>query len=93
MDEPVVLRSLNSRGDAEVLLELLEASGIEAFIQADDLGSEGPSLQLSQGVQLRVSSSDLERAEAIIADAEENPFPEGEENLPRDGEENPPSEK
>jgi putative signal transducing protein len=71
MAEPVVLREFSSRNEAEFLREVLEASGIAAFIASDDCGAEGPSLQLSQGARLLVAAEDAEDAEAVIAASEE----------------------
>lgn len=71
MAEPVVIREFSSRNEAEFLREVLEASGIQAFISSDDCGAEGPSLQLSQGARLLVAAEDAADAEAVIAASQE----------------------
>ena len=48
MAQRVVLREFSSRGDAEVVHELLLANGIEAFVISDDCGSVDPALSLHE---------------------------------------------
>ena len=70
MSDRSVLREFSSRGDAEIVRELLLAHGIEAFVVSDDCGSVDPALSFGRGVQLLVGSEDLEEARAIVIDAE-----------------------
>lgn len=70
MSERSVLREFNSRGDAEIVRELLLAHGIETFVVSDDCGSVDPALAFGRGVQLYVSTDDAEEARQILVDAE-----------------------
>jgi hypothetical protein len=79
MADPIVLRELSSRNDAEILREVLESSGIQSFIVADDCGAEGPPLQFSSGARLMVAAEDAAEAEAVLAAGEAGPSPAEEE--------------
>lgn len=68
MDERVTLREFSSRGEAEIVRELLIANGIDANLVSDDCGAVDPALQFGRGVQLLVASDDLEKAQEIVAD-------------------------
>jgi len=89
MSQRIVLREFSSRGDAEIVRELLLASGIEAFVTSDDCGSVDPALSFGRGVQLLVALADSELAEQVIAeglasghdDAEEEQRPEGDDAI------------
>ena len=48
LSQRVVLREFSSRGDAEVVRELLLANGIEAFVISDDCGAVDPALSLRE---------------------------------------------
>ena len=67
MTERVVLRQFSSRGDAEIVRELLLANGIDAFVISDDCGSVDPALSFARGVQLLVAAADSAMAEDVIA--------------------------
>lgn len=58
-----------TRIDADLAKTALEAAGIEATVSADDAAGMRPHLWMG-GVRLLVSSSDLERAKAVLAEAE-----------------------
>jgi hypothetical protein len=65
-DSPlVVIRTFANRNDAELARSALEASDIEAAVQADDAGGERPSLWMT-GVRLVVRVEDAERAAGVL---------------------------
>jgi hypothetical protein len=72
MSERVAIREFNSRGEAEIVRELLLSNGIEAFVVSDDCGAVDPALSFARGVQLLVAENDVEQAERIIAEATAN---------------------
>ena len=68
MPEPVVLMEFDSRIEAEIFREMLEASGIEATISSDDCGTTLPALQLIRGTKLWVASDQLEDAQRLVSE-------------------------
>jgi len=84
MSQRVVLREFSSRGDAEIVRELLLGSGIEAFVTSDDCGSVDPALSFGRGIQLLVGPSDAVRAEQIIVEGLASGH-DGTEELPPHG--------
>jgi hypothetical protein len=58
-----------TRIDADLAKTALEAAGIEAAVSADDVSGMRPHLWMG-GVRLLVNSLDLERAKAVLAEAE-----------------------
>ncbi|MBP1606312.1 MAG: putative prokaryotic signal transducing protein [Acidobacteria bacterium] len=69
-DQLVCVTTFHYRHEAELARGALEASGIEATIMADDMGSEIPSLDLHQGVAIFVREADLESARQVLDLAE-----------------------
>ena len=69
MGERVVLRQFNYRAEAEIVRELLEANGIEAFVVSDDCGAVDPALQFGRGANLLVAEKDFARADQLVADS------------------------
>ena len=67
MTERVVIREFSSRGDAEIVRELLLGNGIEAFVISDDCGAVDPALSFGRGVHLLVAAQDFAEAELIIS--------------------------
>ncbi len=65
-DEPVVVKTFSNETDAEMANQVLQASGVRAFIFKDDAGGMEPQLQLTGGVRLVVTRSDAERAREIL---------------------------
>ena len=61
-----------NRVDAEIACGALRAAGIEAMVTADDAAGTRPHLWLS-GVGIRVHAADVERAKAILREAEAVP--------------------
>ncbi|HZN56355.1 MAG TPA: DUF2007 domain-containing protein [Candidatus Polarisedimenticolaceae bacterium] len=66
MTDPVIIRTFNDRGEAEIARALLEAEGIAAALAADDMGQNTPPLDFSFGVQLVVEGADAERARELL---------------------------
>jgi hypothetical protein len=65
-DNLVCVTTFHYRHEAELARGALEASGVEATIVADDMGSEIPSLDLLQGVAVFVREPDLQRAKEVL---------------------------
>jgi len=55
---------------AELARMMLEESGIESFVAADDCGGMLPFLQAATGVRLNVRGSDAEAALRVLARAD-----------------------
>ncbi len=68
MGARVVVRKFGSRGDAEIVRELLLANGIEAFVNSDDCGAVDPALSFARGVELLVDGVDRADAEQVLGD-------------------------
>lgn len=66
MKDPTIVRIFGDRGEAEIARGLLEAEGIPAALAADDLGSEGPGVEIGPGIQLVVDAPDIERARELL---------------------------
>jgi hypothetical protein len=66
MEDPIVVRTFNSRGEAEIACSLLEAEGITAAVVAEERGGFTPSLDFSSGVPLVVAAADLDRARELL---------------------------
>jgi hypothetical protein len=66
---PVVVAVVTSQFEADLILGLLESSGREAAVAADDAGGQEPQLQL-QGVRVLVAASDEAEARRILAETE-----------------------
>ena len=65
-DDTAVIKVFSNEIDASIAQQVLQDSGIKAFIFKDDAGGMEPQLQLTNGVRLLVSRSDAERAYQII---------------------------
>jgi hypothetical protein len=46
--------------------QMLQESGVDAFVLKDDVGGMEPQLQLTAGVRLLVSGADVERAHQLL---------------------------
>ena len=66
MRDRVVFRKFNYRHEAEIVRELLEANGIEAFVTSNDCGALDPALQLAQGAVLWIAADELENARSVV---------------------------
>jgi hypothetical protein len=65
-DNLVCVATFQYRHEAELARGALQASGLEATVVADDMGSEIPSLDLHQGVAVLVREADLALAKEIL---------------------------
>jgi hypothetical protein len=70
MNTPVVVARVPSLVEAQLVVGMLESSGIAAATSSDDAGGFDPQLQLTQGVRILVSSVNEARARQLIAEAE-----------------------
>ncbi len=61
-----VIKVFSNEIDASMAKQVLEDSGIKAFIFKDDAGGMEPQLQLTSGVRLLISRADAVRAFQII---------------------------
>ena len=66
MSEVVVLKMFSNEIEARMAQQLLEESGVKAFVFKDDVGGMEPQLQLTAGVRLLVSGADAERAQQLL---------------------------
>jgi hypothetical protein len=66
IEHRVAIETFPTRAAAEIARGFLEASGVEAFVAADDAGGLYPMLALTHGVQLQVRPEDEERAREIL---------------------------
>ena len=65
-DEIAVIKVFSNEIEAAMAQQVLQGSGIKAFIFKDDAGGMEPQLQLSGGVRLVVAQEDAERACEIV---------------------------
>ncbi len=73
----MILETFENAFEAEVAKGHLEAVGIAATIDKDDVGSMIPSLQLSAGVRLIVPEEQAELAKEILRTRREFPIVPG----------------
>jgi hypothetical protein len=67
MNEQVkLLKTFNSRIDAELAKSLLESNGIKTMVSADDVGGMYPAASVYWGVKLFVNEKDFEIANNLI---------------------------
>ena len=64
-NQTVPVASVSSRAEGDIVAGLLESSGIDAVVSADDAGGELGSLQL-EGVLVLVAPHDEARARQIL---------------------------
>jgi hypothetical protein len=64
--EIIVLRTFSDEIQAEMAQQVLEQSGVKAFVMKDDAGGMEPHLQRSGGVRLLIDGADAERASKIL---------------------------
>lgn len=66
--EKVVVKTFNTRLEAEIIKGLLEANGIESIIQADDEGGMAPFpfTPTTAGVKLLININDLPKAKKLL---------------------------
>ena len=66
MDKWIVVKEYEHRYEAEMDKQLLDQQDIPSYIRADDVAGLYPSLAALKGIQLEVSSEDLETAKALL---------------------------
>jgi hypothetical protein len=70
MESTVVVARVPSLVEAQLVVGMLESSGIAAATSSDDAGGFDPQLQLTQGVRVLVSTADAASARQLIAEAD-----------------------
>ena len=65
-EEAVVIKTFSNETDATMAQQVLQESGVKAFIFKDDAGGMEPHLQRTGGVRLVVSRADAQRAYEIL---------------------------
>jgi hypothetical protein len=66
MDRLPLVKTFNSRIDAEIAKSYLESFGIKAEIFSDDAGQSYPSLQSIRGVKLLACRKDFQKARKLL---------------------------
>jgi len=66
-DEPVIVKTFDNETEAEMAQQMLEQAGVRSFVSKDDAGGMEPHMQLTGGVRLLVSNSNVARAQEILA--------------------------
>ena len=67
MSDLICIKNYNNRTEAEIVKSLLEASGIEAVVSADDCGGMRPHLLLgTNGTRLLVKEEDAKKALEVL---------------------------
>jgi hypothetical protein len=64
--EPVAIKIFSNEVEATLAQQLLQDSGVSAFVFKDDAGGMEPHLQRTRGVRLVVARRDAERAREIL---------------------------
>lgn len=67
VDNLKLIKTFNSRIEAELIKSFLDANGIRSIIVSDDAGEMYPSAQLYWGVNLFVAQKDYETAFNLIS--------------------------
>ncbi len=65
-EEIVVIKIFSNETDAAMSQQVIQESGVRAFISKDDAGGMEPHLQRMTGVRLVVNRVDAERATEIL---------------------------
>jgi Putative prokaryotic signal transducing protein len=68
---PITVAVATSQFEAELIVGLLQANGLDAAVSADDAGGQEPQLQL-QGVRVLVARADEAAARQILAEAQQH---------------------
>jgi len=66
MDRLPLVKTFNSRMEAEIARSYLESFGIKAEIFSDDAGQSYPPLQSIRGVKLLTNRKDLQKARKLL---------------------------
>jgi Putative prokaryotic signal transducing protein len=65
-EELIVIKTFSNETDAAMARQVLEDSGIRAFVFKDDAGGMEPHLQRTTGVRLIIDRAAAERARVIL---------------------------
>ena len=65
-NKSVVLKEFSNRTQGDIAVTLLKSFGINAWIQADDLGGIGPAQSFVQGVEVYIEPGDLQSALEVL---------------------------
>ena len=65
-NDVAVIKIFSNEMEAVMAQQVLEESGVRAFVFKDDAGGMEPHLQRTAGVRLVVSRADAERADEIL---------------------------
>jgi hypothetical protein len=68
----VVIVTVTSRSEADVVAGVLDDSGIPNVIDADDAGGTNPEFDLTRFVKVLVREEDQQRARLVLAQARES---------------------
>lgn len=71
--EIVTIRIFSNETEAAMAQQVIEESGIRAYVLKDDAGGMEPHLQRTTGVRVIVSRADAQRAHEILRDLEKSP--------------------
>jgi hypothetical protein len=66
----VVVKEVTQRLEADTVAAFLRSKGLDAVVNADDVGGEIPSLDQTRGVRVLVPESEAEEAKKFLAAAE-----------------------
>ena len=65
-EEIVVIKTFANEIEANMAQQVLQESGVRAFVSTDDAGGMEPHLQRTNGVRLLVNRADAELASAAL---------------------------
>jgi hypothetical protein len=65
-EDLVVLRVFSNEIEAGMSQQVIQESGVKAFVFKDDVGGMEPQLQLTGGIRLVVNRTDADRAHEIL---------------------------
>ena len=71
--EEVAIKIFSNETDATMAQQVLQESGVRAFVFKDDAGGMEPHLQRTGGVRLVVKRADAQRASEILQSLENSP--------------------
>ena len=66
MADLICIKNYNNRTEAELVKGLLESSGIESIVSADDCGGMRPHLLLGTSARLLVKEEDAQKALEVL---------------------------
>ena len=66
LQDIIILRTFSDEIEANMAQQMLEGSGVKAFVMKDDAGGMEPHLQLTGGVRLLINGADAKRASEIL---------------------------